>query len=83
MDSVFFYHIEEDELANFKRAITQRTALAARRVFYPGPFCRHASVHFPVDGAVLVSFQANDHPYTLFHRGGGLLHHWLQAVVWL
>ena len=52
MDSVFFYHIEEDELANFKRAITQRTALIARRVFYPGPFCRHASVHFHVDVAV-------------------------------
>ncbi len=28
MDSVFFYHIEEDELANFKRAIRAFQALA-------------------------------------------------------
>ena len=83
MDSVFFYHIEEDELANFKRAITQHTALAARRVFYPGPFCRHASVHFHVDVAVLVLSQADDRSHCRLHSRSGLLHHWLQAAVWL
>lgn len=28
-----------------------------------------------------VPFQADDHPHVVFHRRGGLLHRWLQAIV--
>ena len=61
----------------------RHTAHAARGVLYPGPFCRPASDPLPVDAAVQVPFQADDHSLDLFHRRDGLLHHWLHAVVWL
>ena len=61
----------------------RHTAHAARGVLYPGPFCLPASGPLPADVAVLVPFQADDHPLSLLHRRGGLLHHRLQAVVWL
>ena len=56
---------------------------AARGVLYPDPFCLPAGGPLPADVAVLVPFQADDHPLILLDRRGGLLHHRLQAVVWL
>ena len=28
-----------------------------------------------------VPFQADDHPHVVFHRRGGILHRWVQAIV--
>lgn len=57
------------------------TPHTARGFLYPNHFYRPAIGSFPADVAVLVPFQADDHPHVVFHRRGGLLHRWVQAIV--